>query len=264
MGYVRKPRPVIRIYRDDEPSVWRWLGPLLAAAVVLLGVSGYWLVSSLSGGGSGLSAAEARELRQTIDDLKSQNQVLREQLARAVRSSEIDSKAGEELMTTLAQREKELLDLREELDFYKRMVSSEEKGGAASSISIRSFSVMPADREGVYHYKLVVARVDGKGKPVSGRIQLRLQGREKGESRTLEWRDISSGGGLPRFKFQFFQTLEGELEIPAGFEPAHILVKVMPDGKKQQSVQQSFSWNSVNEGKKSVTGKEEGEKVDEN
>jgi hypothetical protein len=262
MGYVRKPRPVIRIYRDDEPSVWRWLGPLLAASVVLLGVSGYWLVSSLTGGDSGLSVAEARELRQTIDDLKTQNQSLREQLARAVRSSEIDSKAGEELMATLAQREKELLDLREELDFYKRMVSSEKKGGV-SSISIRSFSMMPADKEGAYHYKLVVARVDGKGKPVKGRVQLRLQGREKGESRTLEWQDISSGGDLPRFKFQFFQTLEGELEIPAGFEPEHILVKVMPDGKKQQSVQQSFSWNSVNEGKKSVAGKEKGKKVDE-
>ncbi len=262
MGYVRKPRPVVRIYRNDEPSVWRWLGPLLAAFVVLLGVGGYLLMSSLAGDGQGLSAAEARELRRTIDDLKTQNQVLREQLARAVRSSEIDSKAGAELMTTLARREKELLDLREELNFYKSMVSSEKKGGT-SSISIRSFSLVPADGEGRFHYKLVVARVDGKGKVVKGRIQLRLQGREKGESRTLEWKDISSGGDMPRFKFQFFQALEGELTIPAGFEPEHILVKVVPDGKKQQSVQQSFSWNSVNEGKKSDIGKEEGKKVDE-
>ena len=261
MGYVRKPRPTVRIYRRDEHSLWRWLGPMLAALVLLLGVAGYLLLFS-GHGGNDLSAAQVSELRATIAALRQKNQELREQLARAVRSSEIDSKAGDELMTTLARREKELLDLREELNFYKSMVTA--GGKAGGSLSIRSFALKAADDKGKFHYKLVLARVDGKGKPIKGRVQLRLQGRKGDEGVTLEWRDISSGGKMPRFRFQFFQTLEGELSIPEGFRPEHILVKVIPEGKKQQSVQQSFSWNSVNEGIEKDAGKEKTEKVDKN
>ncbi len=259
MGYVRKPRPVIRIYREDEHSVWRWLGPLAAVFVLLLGVVGYLFFAQT---GAGKNTGEAARLRQAISDLRQENQTLREQLARAVRSSEIDSSAGKELVTTLALREKELLDLREELNFYKSMVESDSKDGP-STISIRSFLVAPTDAERSFHYKLVLARVDGKGKPVKGQVQLRLQGRKNGESATLEWRDLSSESELPKFRFQFFQRLEGALEIPEGFEPEHILVKIKPNGKKQQSVQQSFSWNSVNEGIESNVGKEESTQVNE-
>ncbi len=261
MGYIRKPKPTVRIYRSDDYSLWRWLGPMLAALVLLLGVAGYLLLSGH--GGSSLSAAQADELRATIATLRQKNQELREQLARAVRSSEIDSKASEELMTTLARREKELLDLKEELDFYKSMVATGGKAGGA--LSIRSFALKATDGKGKFHYKLVLARVDGKGKPIKGRVQLRLQGRKEDKSVTLEWRDISSGGKkMPRFRFQFFQTLEGELMIPEGFKPEHILVKVIPEGKKQRSVQQSFSWNSVIEGKEKDAGKEKTEKVGKN
>ncbi len=227
--------------------------------MVLLGVVGYLFFAQTSGG---RNAGEVVELRQTVSDLREKNQALREQLAKAVRSSEIDSSAGKELMGTLALREKELLDLREELNFYKSMVESA-KGDGPSTISIRSFSVVTTDADRIFHYKLVLARVDGKGKPVKGQVQLRLQGRKNGESATLEWRDLSSGSEAPKFRFQFFQRLEGALEIPKGFEPEHILVKVMPSGKKQQSVQQSFSWNSVNEGIESNVGKEKSTQVNE-
>ncbi len=227
--------------------------------MVLLGVVGYLFFAQTSGG---RNAGEVVELRQTVSDLREKNQALREQLAKAVRSSEIDSSAGKELMGTLALREKELLDLREELNFYKSMVESA-KGDGPSTISIRSFSVVTTDADRIFHYKLVLARVDGKGKPVKGQVQLRLQGRKNGESATLEWQDLSSGSEAPKFRFQFFQRLEGALEIPEGFEPEHILVKVMPSGKKQQSVQQSFSWNSVNEGIESNVGKEKSTQVNE-
>lgn len=258
MGYVRKPKPVIRIYRDDERSIWRWFGPLAAVFIILLGIAGYLFFVQAGGRNIG----ETAELQQAVSDLKQKNQALREQLAKAVRSSEIDTSAGKELMTTLALREKELLDLREELNFYKSMVESGKTGGP-STISIRSFVVKPTDAERSFHYKLALARVDGKGKPVKGQVQLRLQGRKDGDSVTLEWRDISSGSSMPKFRFQFFQRLEGALVLPEGFEPEHILVKVTPNGKKQQSVQQSFSWNSVNEGIESNVGKEKSTQVSE-
>lgn len=259
MGYIHRPKPVIKIVRGDEPSLWRWLGPLLVALLALFALVGYLYLSPLLAqrDASGVTADEVQEMRGTITDLREKNQTLQEQLAMATRSSEIDSSAGKQLMGTLAAREKELLDLKEELNFYKSMVTV--KGGkSTASVSIRSFAIVPADKAGRYLYKLVLARVDGKGKPVKGRAELRLQGRLGEESQILDWKKISpEDGRKPKFSFQFFQRLEGELLIPEGFEPENILVKVIPGGKKQQSVQQSFSWNSVNKGSEEDAGKKE-------
>ena len=259
MGYIHRPKPVIKIVRGDEPSIWRWLGPLLVALLALIALSGYLYLSPLLAqrGARGVTASDVQKMREAIAGLREKNRTLQEQLAMATRSSEIDSNAGKQLMGTLAAREKELLDLKEELNFYKSMVT--EKGGrSASSVSIRSFAIAPADKPGRYLYKLVLARVNGKGKPVKGKVELRLQGRVDGESQILDWGKISpEGGGKPKFSFQFFQRLEGALLIPEGFEPENILVKVIPGGKKQQSVQQSFSWNSVNKGSEKDAGKKE-------
>ncbi len=259
MSYIRRPKPVIKIYRGDEPSIWRWLGPLVVAALILAAVAGYLFLAPLIAqrGVLGVTVAEVQQMRDTIGDLKAKNRELRERLAIATRSSEIDSNAGKELMATLAIREKALLDLREELNFYKSMVTSKGERGA-SSVSIRSFTIAAGAEKDTFSYKLVLARVDGKGKAVKGKVELRVQGRKGEESQILDWEEISlKKGKKPGFKFQFFQRLEGELSLPTGFEPENILVKVVPDGKKQQSVQQSFSWNSVNKGSEENAGKEE-------
>lgn len=240
MGYIRKPKPVIKIYRDERNPLWRWLGVSLGLVVVVSLIGSFYFFSNEHAG----RGSEVESLRALAERLETENRALQAQLAQAERSSAIDRSAVKDLMTTLASREKELAKLREDLTFYKRMVTAGGKSGE-SSIGIRSFQLKAGAKSGQYRYELVVARVNGKGKAVKGRVELRLQGEQGDESKTLSWDEISLSGKKPRFKFQFFQKLEGVLQVPDGYKPEHILVRVVPEGKKQQAIQQSFSWNSV-------------------
>lgn len=247
---VAKPRrPTIKVYHGDEPVVWRWLIPLLVAVFAVLALSGYLLIKPLlNGAPSELTRSEHKDLAEQLSGLKADNLSLKNQLALANRSKEIDRRASQELVSALAEREDELVELKEELNFYMSMVSSE-GGGGLSEIKVRSFDIVQENRKGRYLFKLVLSRTDLGGKPTKGKVELRIQGTRDKEEVVLGWDDIAAESDWkPEFGFLNFQRLEGTIQFPAKFVPENVLVKILPIKGKGEIVQQSFSWNSVLKG----------------
>ncbi len=248
MSYTKAPRPTIKIYRGDERSVWQWLLPLiLIPALVLLVVIYFFVLPGLQTGGNN-QAHMMHDLRATIEQLRDENEALQNELALAKRSQEIDDQASKELAEALAKREGELVELKEELNFYKSMLSTNGDGGV-SGLSIRNFLVAPGQESGDYLFKLVLARTGGGDKAIRGTVELRIQGKIGEQSRLLSWSEIApKGAKQPAFGFQHFQRLEGMFHLPKGFEPENVLVKIVPSKGKEDALQQSFSWNSVVKG----------------
>ena len=190
-------------------------------------------------------AMDVAPLYQKIDTLKEKNTRLISELALARRSAEIDGGAAKELLITLSDREKKVRDLKEELNFLKSMLSSEE---CTPGLNIRDFVLRELSQSGRYAFKLVLLQVenDDQAQVIKGSVKIRVQGRLKGKSKTLAW----EGGAAPKanelqFKFQFFQRLEGELLFPEDFKPENVLVKAEPSGKNQSPFQKIYSWSSV-------------------
>lgn len=251
MAVAKPRRPTIKVYHGDEPVIWRWLIPLLVGVFMVLALSGYLLLKPLfNGAPSPLSQAEYKELSRELETLSSENLTLKNQLALANRSKEIDRQASHELVSALAEREDELAELKEELNFYISMVSSE-GGDGFSAIKVRDFDMVEADRKGRFIFKLVLSRTERGGKPTKGKVELRIQGKRGKEEVVLSWGDVAAEGDRkPEFGFLNFQRLEGTLQFPADFVPENVLVKILPTKGKGETIQQSFSWNAVLRGEK--------------
>lgn len=225
-----------------------WLLVVLAALAILMAGAAYalyWYYSDakpLSGDAENLA-----ELRQQVGFLQKENERLKLDLAKAERSVAIDKEAGGLLQETILQREEEIKKLEEELTFYKSIVDPENQ---QKGLSIRQFALEATGTERQYKFRLVAAQSGGK-RSVSGKVVIRIQGRQEDAITTLSWREISAGkGGEPKFRFQYFEKLDGVFQLPEDFKPEHILVKLNPQSSKLEASQQSFSWEAALTGTK--------------
>ncbi|HBS26107.1 MAG TPA: hypothetical protein DD827_03085 [Gammaproteobacteria bacterium] len=250
MAKIIKPKPVVTIH--GEGSSTGWLIPLILAVVMTFAVLAYLFWPDLKTlflrqfatdyveDSSGVEALQSK-----IEVLQQENDQLAKELAFAKRSSDIDKKANVALVDALTDREKKAAQTKEELGFYKNIVSDK---GIGKGIEIRSFQVSKGNQATDYSYKLVLSRSGTKKKAVAGRVEIRVQGKKNGTSVMLGWSNLRVGNAsTPNFKFQYFQTLEGEIRFPVEFVPENVLVKVSAAGS-EQPVQQSYSWNAIVKG----------------
>ena len=245
MPAVVKPRPVVRIYREEDRSPWVWVVPLLALLLIGAGVAYLFLWPMGQGGEGSAKAYEMKidALRQENETYRQEGEKLRRELATSRRTGLIDKEANKELQENLVQREKEILELNEELTFYKNLVSDE---GVAPGVNVRGLTFSSLKKKPQqWRFNLVLTQVGAHKKIIKGVIELRVQGRQGDKSKALSWQDIKGKAkSKPKFGFQYFQKIEGEIILPEKFEPENVLVKVVPVGK-HSSVQQSYSWNSI-------------------
>ncbi len=235
-----------KMSRENSQSVFVWGVPLtliLLAATVL----GYFYIlpAYIYEPIVETNPVDVEPLYQQIYTLQEENGDLIGALALARRSAEIDGGAAKELLITLSEREKEMRDLEEELNFLRSMVSP---GEAKPGLGIRSFVLHALDKPGQYAFKLALVRLgeDGQADVTKGAVKIRVQGIQGGKNKTLSWKDVTAPETRElQFSFQFFQRLRGELNFAEGFEPQNILVKVEPSGKNQSPLQKIYSWSSI-------------------
>ena len=84
---------------------------------------------------------------------------------------------------------------------------------------------------------------------LKGYLEFTIVGRQIDEDsqpkkQTVPLRDISKDVSVVRIplRFKYFQRLEGELELPAKFEPELIEIKAVSTSKGSAVVEKKFSW----------------------
>ncbi len=239
-----KRKAIVKIDRSWEPGTSNFWLLSAVSALVLVTAGAAFLLYWYNTNEPGMSRfePEVRELRQQVEFYKAENEELTTDLARAERSGAIDKEASKQLQTTIIERENKIRTLKEEVSFYKSIVNP--KGGK-KGLGIKEFSLADTSVENSYRFVLVATQSAGK-KAVKGRIIIRLQGHKDGDSVTLGWKDFSvEGKKSPYFKFQYFQKFEGSIVLPEDFEPENVLVRLVPEGKKVDVLQQSYSWQSI-------------------
>lgn len=227
-----------KIWVYQPLQLWLLTGLLL----VLLLLSGYLLFDrgkQFAGTELQRLTARGKQDAQQIAALQIDNDRLQQQIATLQRSSQIDRQASIEVRNEMAQLQDELLGVREELAFYRGIVSP---GDAKAGLRIQAFHLEPGETEGAYSFALTVAQVQGNHGYVRGSIELVVNGSEKGKARTLSFKALSGKSEL-KFKFRYFQKLEGQLDLPAGFRPENVYVRIKPSGRsKVKALEQTFDW----------------------
>lgn len=230
------------IVRSHHPRLKRFLVGALAIATLVIG----WLLFEYGRTTAGYSLIEAKQreyaLGQRIAGLEDENSRLKAQIALLERTTTIDRQAYEEVDRGLTDLQNEVLELRQEVAFYRGIVHSED---APPGLRIQSFKLRQ-DEPTQYQYRLVLTQLATTNVRVQGEAEIALSGMLNGDTVELAQRDILAQEGQDlRFSFRNFQELRGSLRLPEGFVPQRVILKAAPRGSRGAGVERILSWAEV-------------------
>jgi len=202
---------------------------LLAVVLVLalLGSAGFIYNYGLNR--AGFERQSAQETQQTLQDemrkIRDDNQGLQESLARAQRTIQMDQAAYQDLDKSLKASAQEIVKLREELNFYRNIISPTDK---KSGLRIQNLYIEPAGGINQFRYKLVLIQALKHESTVQGRAIIEVSGMQVGEDTLLRF---PAANERPiQVNFKYFQDIEGKLELPRNFQPRRVKVYITTSG----------------------------------
>lgn len=186
----------------------------------------------------GAEAAE-QQLQARVQDLLTGIAALREENAGLQRARQVEREAHETLNGSLRTLQDEMLELKEELAFYRGIVSPRE---ASRGLRLQSFQLDRGGRPNVWRYKLVLTQVLKNDTLARGSVEMQLEGLHEGSQASLGLAELSSDSAATlAYQFKYFQNLEGHLIVPEGFTPQRLTVRVVPRGGKN-TIKQVYDW----------------------
>jgi hypothetical protein len=181
-----------------------------------------------------------RELAVTIEALEKENEKLRQAAAAADLARDVDRKAYADVEKNLADLQAQVLKHREELTFYRGIVSPEDGIGG---LRIQRFQVLPGGADKRYRLRLVLVQSMRQDAVVSGSVSIQIEGVRDNKPLQLELAETRSeektNSEMP-FRFRYFQNLEQDIVLPLGFEPRAVNVEVRT--AKLAPVRESYPW----------------------
>lgn len=230
-------RLVVVPYKPGEAirrRLFSWLAVLLTAAVFI-------------GLGYVYKEVETAKLQERIDKLESQLEAAQQRAMDAAndlialqQERAVDRVASDESAMLITDLQQTVQQLRKDITFYRDIMAPSEN---ADGLQVKEIRMQPLRTPGRYSYKLVLTQVTNNRNFVEGVATVNLIGMKEGEQQILPLRDLEGSDSLGiKFRFRYFQNLEGELQLPDGFEPEKIQVVAQAKGRKTTKIERTFDW----------------------
>lgn len=186
------------------------------------------------------SAGEIKSLMKVQSHLEQRIETLREEKAVLERAAQIERKAYNELDTTLKILQSEILELKEELAFYRGIVSPND---SSSGLYLQNFFLERNGETRSYRYKVVLTQVLKNDRLAIGKVKLLFDGLQNGESKILELRQVTDKQVKElNYRFKYFQNVEGIIEFPDDFSLLRVAVQILPNGREQDMIEKNIEW----------------------
>lgn len=165
-------------------------------------------------------------------------EALAQQVATLTRSDQVSREANTRLQALLADREEQIAGLRADVDFYERLVGATAQRRGLSVHALR----MAPQRPGVWHFTAVLTQNLERGSVSRGGLTLAIEGSRNGRLERLDWNALRQQPRAPAvdYSFRYFQEVEGDVLLPAGFTPVRVITRLQPRGGA--AVERSVTW----------------------
>lgn len=184
--------------------------------------------------------AEIEQLQQTRQDLEHELDRQQGQNAIIERSYQIETTSYKELHESISGLQGEISELKEELAFYRGIVSPDE---SSQGLNVQDFKISHNGVERGYRYKLVLTQVLNNNLVARGTVSLGVEGLQDGELKVLDLAQLSPKKlSSMKFRFRYFQNMEGDIILPEGFIAARAIIRVKPTGKRHKKLDKAFTW----------------------
>ena len=187
---------------------------------------------------------ERETLLSRIAELEIRNHRLVQKNAHLEGGSKIERGAYQQANQELIKLQQELLTQKEELVFYRGIVSPSD---SALGVNLQSFEVRRKNSQNQFSFKLILTKSGKSTKKVSGNTAVLIRGESEGKVSELKLTDLTlenSDKGT-KFSFRYFQVFEGDIVLPDGFEPFEVKIGVKPTTKKVKSFTETISWTDI-------------------
>ncbi|MGD8999032.1 MAG: hypothetical protein PVF75_01340 [Granulosicoccaceae bacterium] len=184
------------------------------------------------------SVRQARDdLQQVLTEREQTVASLQERVAVLERVAAIEKQGYHEVDESLRSLQSEILELKEEVAFYRSIVAPRE---SSRGLRIQRFKITPGREARAFRYKLVLTQVIKNSRMTRGNVEVKVEGLRNGEHEVLALKDIATEklDKLP-FRFRYFQNLEGDLLMPEGFTPSRIMVRIVSN---HVTLEKTFDW----------------------
>lgn len=190
------------------------------------------------------SAAERAELNREIRRLREENADQAEQIVVLQRGGDIDREATAELRTALRDLQAELEAQKEQLAFYRGIVSPDE---SRAGLRIYELSVQQNTEEpNRYSLDLMLIQAVRHNRRVSGQVSFSVLGIRDGKEVSLKGKELGSdAGGKMNYAFRYFQELRSGLLLPSDFAPTAVTVQVHSSVGGSANFTKEFSWHEI-------------------
>ncbi len=218
---------------------------VLIGVMALLSVFALYIVYELGRFNAGydrLAAAQQRtELEVAIERLEKSNRELRTQLAEldTIRIGRAREQA--EVTRTIGDLQAQVARQTQELAFYRGIVA---QGAAAVGVKVQQVHITPGAKAQRFVVHLSLVRSVRPDSVAIGSVALSIDGSSAdGKPATLDLPALtpSKQKELP-FNFRYFENLDQDVALPAGFQPEKLAVEIRSSKKDVAPASQSFPW----------------------
>jgi hypothetical protein len=222
---------------------WRTItvvGAILAIFVLTaMAAYRYGYYQTLSRHGDAL--AERDSLLRQVEELDGRNMQLQQQIVNLDQSTSVDKEALTSVQGTIVSLREQISQLEEDVLFYKQILSPE---NAETGLVIGQLDLIQTGTDRTIRYRLELKQQGNNERAISGHVNVNILGQQDGEEISIPLRALSASiAGLDiKLQFRYFQNIEGELSIPAGFEPQKVQILAVAQGENAKTVQKSFGW----------------------
>ena len=224
--------PVSPSQQKKRRRIW---GAAALVVAVLLFLVGGWL-----GAGGALDASESnRRLRAEVKTQKTELDAARNELAVFRADSELTLEAREEVRREIKALQDQVAELEEAVLFYKNVMAP---GGTEGGLQIEKMTVQQDNDTGEYRYRVVLVQSGDNRNYLSGDISLHLHGEKNGEAFALNGSSWLEDGSETRFRFRYFQELNGRFKVPEGVEMQAVDVDAESGGRNRYQTQKTIKW----------------------
>ena len=236
---MAEPQVVIRTYAPAR----RWIVLSVLGVVALLG--GY-LLFELGRSRAGFDNLAAIRLRAELRDQVAQRDASIRELRRMAadyqtfRAAQDQERA--EVSRTIGELQAQVARQRQELSFYQGIVVKDANKADVGIQQLRvTASPAGSDRFVVRLMLVQPARPDGT---VTGNVLMSVEGQQGGAPAKLDTAALTGGKNREiSYSFRYFENMEPEIVIPAGFRPERLTVEVRSSRRGIEPVVQTILWS---------------------
>lgn len=215
------------------------LVPAVVAALVL-GL-GFYLGQRAAYSGPGMDPESYRVMQLELSVARQRSQALAGDLDVQGTRHEVDRRALEMVRRELAAQKERIAGLEEELRFYQSLMAP---GDIAQGLSLRAIELVARQEPGRYAFRIVVQQEARKHELLKGTLYVEVFGLLGEEQAIYPLSELSADleEAEVALRFRYFQSIEGELVLPQGFDPKGVSVVATVSTPRKAEAREQFPW----------------------